>query len=108
MIRLITVENTFKIKGRGLTLAPLLTPPASVDFKPFTDMVEIRRIDGEVNTFDTMFSLEHFFLENGPGVFKITIVLPEASENEVPVGSDMYVKEETYLRITGGLPGVNE
>ena len=102
---LLTVEDHFLMKGRGLVVVPLLeVPPDKRPFRPFSASATIRRPDGTKRCLLIKFAIEHFTLVGGGSKWNVVPMLPEGTKETVPFGSQIFVSEETTKRLNGEVP----
>jgi hypothetical protein len=93
------LETIILVRGLGLELWPLLDLPKVSGFKPFTGNIEVLQPDGNKRKYSAQFSLKHFSLINRMGQWKIVILLPKLSKNDVPDGSEIIVSEDIASRL---------
>lgn len=87
MRKLLTVEDSFQISGRGLVVVPC--PKIDEYAGPDAPQVELRLPDGEVAT--ATLRIERSFFSPPPVEPRWTCVLPSASKADVPVGTEIWV-----------------
>lgn len=109
MRKILQIEETFLLKGRGLVVAPQLSIPPNCIFTPFEGVIEIVRLDGSRDRCQASFQLTHSRFYTGTSGFKIDITLLGIMKQEVPVGTHLYGSDEIFNTLygaTGGeLPG---
>jgi hypothetical protein len=102
---LLTVDQHFLIKGRGLTVLPLIDYPTDFLYKPFLDQVVVRPPEKDEITFTAKFNLEHHtgHYPNGEiwDADYIVLQLPEGTKELVPVGTQVFVTQELLHYIKG-------
>jgi len=99
------VEERFQITGRGLVLAPDFSVPSNGAWQNFTTNIELETAGDGRKTFEANFWLSHFNISD-PNVpidkrWRIVLNLPNAKEDEVPIGSRVYVDEVDYIKVAG-------
>ncbi len=104
---LLTVEDHFLLKNRGLVVVPHLDIPDGVPFKDlfFSDQVLVQSPDGTETQLSIAFGTEHFNRPN-PDLpsFVLTVTLPEGTKETVPIGSKLFVSEEVFMKLAGEGP----
>jgi hypothetical protein len=96
MRRLLTVEETFLVSGRGLILWPA---PALEEVRgPGDIQVELRFADGAVRT--ATLSVWHEFFTPPPKVRRWSCVFPAFSKADVPVGTELWCADDVFLAPT--------
>lgn len=99
---LLTVEDHFLLEGRGLVVVPLLElPPENRRFKPFSCEATVRRPDGTEHVLTVKFAVEHFRLIDGGSKWSITPLLPDATKETVPIGSQLFIDEDVRRKLNG-------
>jgi len=101
MEELLKVTETFLIAGRGLLLQPALPWPGSGSFKTFRARVEIQTPAGASTELDAVFTAEHLSLVGGRSRWDIAVVLPDATKQQVPVGSVVRTTPESIRALQG-------
>jgi hypothetical protein len=81
--RLLTVEDTFAIKGRGLVLAPDL---ATAEVLRGAVELDVKRPDGTTQRISGHVSVAFF----SPSGSAVVLHLPTATKQEVPIGSQLW------------------
>jgi len=97
--KILEVEDSFNLTGRGLVLIPQLPLPESIDFKSFQETVTIVRPDGGTKNTNAMFAAEHFELVPGGCLWAMAIMLIDTSKDEVPSGSSILVNDEVLAKL---------
>jgi hypothetical protein len=93
MRRLLTVEDTFMIGGRGLIVVPA---PAIEEFRGPGDVpTELRRPDGSV-LFATL-TLGHQFGSPPPAVRRWSCMFKALGKADVPIGTEVWCAEDVLL-----------
>jgi hypothetical protein len=109
MRKILEVEETFLLKGRGLVIAPQLPVVQDCKFIPFEAIIELVRPDGSRDRCQASFQLTHSRFYSGASGFKIDIVLLDVRKQQVPVGTHLYGGNEIfnalYHATDGELPG---
>jgi hypothetical protein len=101
---LLTVEDHFLIKHRGLVVVPGLDLPENRRFKPFSDKVVIRKPDGTEEQCLAYLGLEHFNLGDKGSIWHIILQFPEETKATVPIGSQVFVSEDLLRKLDGEMP----
>jgi hypothetical protein len=83
--RLILVEDTFELPGRGLVLVPGIIPEGDEAFRA-GDAIELRRPDGKVETIQ-IGSLE---LPTPNPEHQVLVLLQGFVKEDVPVGTEVW------------------
>ncbi len=100
MVKLLDVEARFLIAGRGLILYPDFPLPPEGRFRPFAEPVLVIKPDGSRAEFEASFQPTHFRLSDGWSQWAITVML-KAEKADVPVGSEVYCRDETRALLVG-------
>ena len=102
---LLTVEDHFLIKGRGLVITPLLNYPENIPIRPFSDQVVIRPPNRDEIKLTVNFAIEQFVIDRGGGDANrhIVIMYPEGTKELIPVGTQVFVTQELLHYIKGEL-----
>ena len=101
MRRLLTVEDTFLIAGRGLIVVPA---PAIKNIRgPGDVLAEVRRPDGSM--LSATLTLAHEFLVPPPEVHRWNCTFRGLGKKEVPVGSEVWCSNDVFLE--DGCEGVD-
>lgn len=87
MRKLLTIEDSFQISGRGLVVVPC--PRIDEYAGPEAPQVELRLPNGEVSI--ATLRIERAFFSPAPLEPRWTCVLPSASSAEVPIGTEIWV-----------------
>lgn len=104
-VELMKIEETYKIEGRGLILAPSFELPPSGKWENITEQVLIQTPRGEEIIADAMFSVAHLNVKD-PNVsiskrWPLIVSLNGISKENVPVGSLVFVSIETKYAVAG-------
>ena len=95
---LLKIEESFHLTKLGLILSSTLPLPDK-RFKSFIEKVEIKIPDGRIKKFNAKFEVEHL---NRKGMKKWNIVvILNAAKEDVPLGSELIVSDETYELFRG-------
>ena len=100
MVKLLDVEDRFLIAGRGVVLCPDFPLPPEGRFRPFAEPVLLVRPDGSRAEFEASFQKAHFRLFDGGSLWAVTVML-KAEKADVPVGSELYCRDETRTLLFG-------
>jgi len=97
MKRLLTVEDTFAITGRGLMIAPMpalheIRGPGEID-------VELRLPDGSRRAARLDILTE--FINPTPAIRRWALLFKDLSKAAVPIGTEIWCAEDVFVR---GLP----
>jgi hypothetical protein len=84
--RILTVEDTFEIKGRGLIVVP--GPLVEAYDGPTELPVEVKRPDGSVLNATLHFTQP--FIHSTPKVFRWALIFRGLMESDVPIGSEVW------------------
>ena len=97
---LLTVDNHFLVKDRGLVITPDLDRPRSFLFIPFREQVVIQSPDRDAITLTAEFNVVLFVIgrEDDP---RIVIMFPEGSKELIPIGSQVFVTQELSQYLKG-------
>jgi hypothetical protein len=92
------VQERFALKHHGLTLVPDFPVPHYDKWNNFNTQVLVITPNGEQKEFQANFQRWHFNFR-GPGVdisrcWRIVVSLPNASKEDVPVGSGIWVTHD--------------
>ena len=98
---LIKVQDTFLIAGRGLVLLPDLPVPTGAGFTSFRCTVQLEAPTGRVAEEDAVMQLEHLHLVGGGSRWHVVVTLPNATKDQVPVGSIVRASAETVRTLRG-------
>ena len=94
MKRLLTVEDTFAITGRGLMVAPM---PARDEIRGPGDIdVEIRLPDGTRRPARLSVLLE--LIHPTPAVQRWACLFKDLAKADVPIGTEIWCSEDVLLR----------
>jgi hypothetical protein len=85
---MLTVEETFEIRGRGLVLAPFL--PAS-EARPKPIVVELHKPDGAV-TYAVKALVQVPFIHPTPKVHQAHVTLTDVAKTDAPIGTKVWVR----------------
>lgn len=86
---LLTVTDTFLIKGRGLIVVP--GPPSDTFSHPTDLVVELRRPDGLVTETRARLMIEFVSPPPPPGPRPLVCLLPDVTKADVPIGTQVWV-----------------
>lgn len=101
MEKVLTVEDSFFITGRGLVIIPdLESPQRGVPFNSYHASVVVRLPSGSEQQFEANFSIEHFVLTRGGGKWRIVAMLPCGGKDDAPKGSKLLVSRELFQRLS--------
>jgi hypothetical protein len=98
MKRLLTIEDTFLIKTRGLVVVP--APPLDEVRGPGDLEVELRLPDGSRRV-ETL-SLQHEFLRPTPAVHRWNCAFKSLDKAQVPIGTEIWCSEQALLASDNG------
>jgi hypothetical protein len=90
--RLLTVEDTFLIRGRGLLVVP--APRLDEARGPATFTVELRRPEGVTTVAELTLSVQ--FLSPTPTVHRWAVSLQGLTMADVPIGTEIWC-DEAYV-----------
>ena len=96
MKKILEVEETFLLEGRGLVVAPQIPVSQNCVFIPFQAMIELVCPDGTSTTCHASFQLTHSRLYTGESGFRIDISLLDVPKQQVPIGTQIYGSDETF------------
>jgi hypothetical protein len=96
-VELLTIADRFQISGVGVFLRPDFSAPSG-RWSARTETVRIVKPDGQDFETSARFELSHFNISD-PTVsidlrWRVTIMLPDTSSEDVPVGSKLFVSQE--------------
>jgi hypothetical protein len=87
--KLVTVEDVFDIKGRGLVVVP---GPALSDYDgPKEVSVQLRRPDG--STAAAVLHYTRAFLVPTPAIIRWELILKSVTKEEVPIGTEIWSQD---------------
>ncbi|MEM1118027.1 MAG: hypothetical protein AAF845_19290 [Bacteroidota bacterium] len=95
---LLRVDGRFVISGCGLVLTPDL-PLAAEPFWPFGERVTVVRPGGTEIETPAEFYATRYRLTDGSHRHAVSVILPEAGKDAVPVGSEVRVAPSTRDRL---------
>ena len=101
---LLTVEDHFLIKGRGLVVLPWLDYPENRRFKSFSDEVVIRRPDETEERCLGYFLNMHLNFGSRGSKTVISLQFPEGTKETVPIGSQIFASEGIWQKLQGEVP----
>lgn len=87
--RLLTVEDSFLIRGRALLVVP--APRLDEARGPATFSVELRRPEGVTSVAELTLSVQ--FLSPTPTVHRWAVSLPGLTKADVPIGTEIWCDE---------------
>src|SRR5262245_36148282 len=95
LVELLTVEDSFLIKGRGVVVVPDFSVPDG--WKNRTEMVVVEKPDGRRYDTTANLNMAHFNISD-PGApidkrWRVVVTLPELKKEEIPIGSRIFVSE---------------
>jgi hypothetical protein len=97
MRRLMTVEDTFMIAGRGLIVVPA---PAIDECRGPADVTtELRRPDGTI--LPATLTIGHEFSSPPPTVRRWNCMFKALSKLDIPVGTEVWCGEDVFLATDG-------
>jgi len=96
-VELLTIADRFQVGGAGVVLSPDFSVPGG-HWAARTESVRIVTPDGQDFETPATFNLSHFKISD-PTVsidqrWRVTIMLPDKSSADVPVGSKLFVSHE--------------
>jgi hypothetical protein len=103
-IPLLTVVERFKIENWGVVLAPDFPLPQETGWKEYTFFVEVVHECGATSKLRAVASPVHHLVRNptvSGGGWRLTIVLPGATKEEIPIGSTVLCSAATHQRLFG-------
>jgi hypothetical protein len=93
MKRLLTVEDTFAVTGRGLIVAPM---PALHEIRgPGEVEAELRLPDGTVRTATMSVVVE--FIHPTPAIRRWTLTFKTLEKGDVPIGTEIWCPESVFM-----------
>lgn len=84
--KLLTIEDTFLIAGRGLIVVPGV--PIKQFAKPIDLEVELRKPDGSIS--QAVLSLQYTFQTPPPKVRRYACIFRNLDKNDVPLGTEVW------------------
>jgi hypothetical protein len=101
--KLFEVNEKFTVKGRGLFL--ICDIPPSQEIKPChrKETVLVIRPDQSRQAYSAIFELEHFSLVDHQQKYAFVLILPTATSEDVPAGSQI-LGSEIANRLLHGQP----
>ena len=95
-VELLTVADSFQLVGRGVVVVPDFSVPDG--WKNRTESVMVAKPDGQEYEATAEFSVSHFNIRD-PHVpidrrWRVVVVLPDRTKDELPVGSRILVSPE--------------
>lgn len=104
LVQLLEVEDRFDLKDDGIVLAPDFALPNEKGWKDYTFLVTVVCEGGFSEKLRAVASPVHLLVRD-PSVlrkgWRLEIVLPGATKNDVPTGSRVLCSVETYERLFG-------
>jgi hypothetical protein len=104
LVQLLEVEDQFDLKDDGIVLAPDFALPSGRGWENYTFLVTVAREGGLSRKLRAVASPVHLLVRDPSVVrkgWRLTIVLPDATKNDVPTGSRVFCSVETYERLFG-------
>jgi hypothetical protein len=101
---LLTVAERFKIENVGVVLAPDFPLPQGSGWKDYTFFAEVVRESRATSKFRAVASPVHRLVRNptaSGGGWRLTIVLPAATKEDIPIGSRVWCSAATHRRLFG-------
>lgn len=101
---LLTVIERFQIESSGVVLAPDFPLPTGSGWKEFTFFVEVVHEEGTRSKFRAVASPVHHLVRDPAvscGGWRLTIVLPGAKKDDIPIGSRVLCSASTQHRLFG-------
>lgn len=101
-VPLLTVAERFQIENSGVVLAPDFPLLAGSGCKEYTFFVEVVRESGAMSKFRAVASPVHHLVRSpaaSGGGWRLTIVLPEAKKEDIPIGSRVLCSAATHQRL---------
>jgi hypothetical protein len=101
---LLTVAERFKIENSGVVLAPDFPLPQGSGWKEYTFFVEVVQECGATSKFRAVASPVHHLVRNpaiSGGGWRLTIVLPVATKEDIAIGSRVLCSAATHQRLFG-------
>ena len=93
MRRLMTIEDTFMISGRGLIVVPA---PAIEEFRgPGNVTTELRRPDGSI--LSATLTVGHELIRPPPTVRRWACMFGSLAKADVPIGTEVWCGEDLFL-----------
>ena len=97
-VELLTVSDRFNISGRGIIVLPDFSVPGG-RWTDRDEVVSVTTPDGDSFEATARFNLAHFYIPD-PKVsidrrWRVTVLFPDKSGVNVPVGSKIFVSRET-------------
>ena len=106
MKKLLQVEDRFLISGRGLILAPAFPLSLESRARTMTEPMYVVRPDGRRVQMEGRIELVHSRQTDGTSKWSLIVLLPQAEEEDVPVGSEIFCREELCALIDAATAGI--
>ena len=91
--RLLTVEDTFAVTGRGVIVAPM---PGLQEIRGPGDVeVELRLPDGTQRTASMSIAVEHF--HPAPAVRRWTCTFKALAKEDIPIGTEIWCRDSLFM-----------
>lgn len=103
-IPLLTVAERFEIENSGVALAPDFPLPTGSGWKEYTFFVEVVRASGATSKYRAIANPVHHLVRDpavSGGGWRLTIVLPGAKNEDIPIGSRVLSSAATHQRLFG-------
>lgn len=95
-VELLTVEDCFAIKGRGVVVIPDFRVPEG--WKDCTDTITVTKPDGQQYEVMAQFSMAHFnLIDPNASIdkrWRVVVLLLNGKKEDLPVGSKILVSQE--------------
>lgn len=105
MKTLCVVVERFQIANKGLVLAPNFGVPSHRAWENFSAQVCVETPDGRRCNVTALFELCHFRITDPHASadkrWRISIILPQASKADVPIGSRVSINKNDSLKVIG-------
>jgi hypothetical protein len=106
-VLLLEVEERFKLNDKGVVLAPDFPLPTGSGWKEYTFLVHVTCEDGSTSKFRAVASPIHLLVKD-PAVerkgWRLTIVLPGAEKQHIPIKSKVYCSAKSYVHLFNQSP----
>lgn len=95
---ILSVEARFFIPQRGLVIVPGLKHHSGNSIS-FTANIIVRPPNGSPFPAVASFNTEHFLYAGGNGEYKVVISIKDMAKENIEIGSQIFVDQETKARI---------